>query len=89
MKARKMIVVLSVFAMMAGFVMSGTGNLYAQDQIERQKLEQMEGLVADLKLSADQKDKFTDFKSSLKIKSADKEEKNMEFVNKLINVMSF
>jgi Na+-translocating ferredoxin:NAD+ oxidoreductase RnfG subunit len=89
MKARKMIVILSVFAMMTGMVLAGTANLFANNDIREQKLEQIEMLVADLRLSEDQKDKFAEFKSSLKVKPVAKKEKNMEFVNKLINVMSF
>ncbi len=86
MKAKKMIYSISVFGMLTAFLVGGTGNLYAQSDSE-QKLQRLDSMVADLSLSQTQKDKYAQFKSSLDEKAAT--EKDMEFVNKLINVMSF
>lgn len=87
MKTKKMIYGISVFGMLTAFLVGGTGNLYAQGNAEQQKLQQLDSMVADLSLSHTQKDKYAQFKSSLEEKAAT--EKDMEFVNKLINVMSF
>ncbi len=91
MKARKMIVVLSVFTMMTGIVIGGSGNLYADDYFRQNKLEKIETLVADLKLSDSQKGKYADFRASLKVEPTEskKKEKNMDFVNQLITVPCF
>lgn len=80
-----MIYGISVVGMLAAFLVGGTGNLYAQNN-SVQKLQRLDSMVADLSLSQTQKDKYAQFKSSLEEAAA---EKDMEFVNKLINVMSF
>ncbi len=90
MKTRKMIYGISVFGMLTAFAIGGSGNLYAQSNAGQPELKKMDTLVADLSLSETQQDKYAQFKSSLEQEqSVEKNEKNMEFVNKLINVMSF
>ena len=86
MKAKKMIQKISVVGMLTALLVGGTGNLYAQNN-SVQKLQQLDSMVADLRLSETQKDKYVQFKSSLEETAVS--EKDMEFVNKLINVMSF
>ena len=87
MKAKKMIQKISVVGMLTAMLVGGTGNLYAQNDAGQQKLQQLDSMVADLRLSETQKDKYAEFKSSLEATAGSK--KDMEFVNKLINVMSF
>ncbi len=90
MKAKKMMFGLTVFAMLTAFVIGGTGNLFANDVQEQKRIELIDVLIADAKLSDTQKQKYADFRSSLNVQKPEaKQEKNMEFVNKLINVMSF
>ncbi len=90
MKARKIIYGISVFGMLTTFAIGGSGNLYAQNNAGQPQLKKMDTLVADLSLSETQRDKYAEFKSSLEQEqTVEKKEKNMEFVNKLINVMSF
>lgn len=90
MKVKKMMFGLTVFTMLTAFVIGGTGNLFANEVQEQKRIELIDVLIADAKLSDTQKKKYADFRSSLKLKKADvKQEKNMEFVNKLTDVMSF
>lgn len=90
MKTKKMIFGISVFGMLTAFAIGGSGNLYAQNNAGQPELKKMDTLVADLSLSETQQDKYAQFKSSLEQEqTVEKNEKNMEFVNKLINVMSF
>ena len=85
-----MIYGISVFGMLTAFAIGGTGNLYAQGNTGQPQLKKMDTLVADLSLSETQQDKYAQFKSSLEQEqTVEKKGKNMEFVNKLINVMSF
>ncbi len=89
MKARKAINTLTVLGMIAASVTLGSGNLYANDQMPKEKLEKIEIIVADLRLSDAQKAKYKDFKSSLIAQPVKTKEKNMEFVNKLLDIPVF
>jgi Spy/CpxP family protein refolding chaperone len=89
MKVRKMINTIAVLGMITALSIVSSGNLYAAEPMPQEKLEKIEIIVADLQLTDSQKAKFQDFKSSLRTEPVVKQEKNMEFVNKLLDIPVF
>jgi hypothetical protein len=90
MNARKMLYGISVFGMLTAFVVGGSANLYAQNDVAQNQAGQNNPVVANASLSKSQKSEQVLLKSGLdKETRAAKKGKNMEFVNKLITVMSF
>ncbi len=89
MKTNKIMKSLSVVAMLTAFVIGGSANLYAKEDLAKAKIDRIEVLVADLKLSDAQKEKYQEFRTSLQPQPAQNRGQNMEFVNKLLDIPVF
>ena len=80
---------LSVAAILTAFVIGGGANLYAKEDLTKAKIDRIEVLVADLKLSDMQKEKYQEFRTSLQPQAVQSQGQNMEFVNKLLDIPVF
>ena len=89
MKTNKILKSLSVVAMLTAFVIGGSANLYAKQDLTKAKIDRIEVLVADLKLSDTQQEKYQEFRSSLQAQTGQNQGRNMEYVNKLLDIPVF